>query len=564
MMFGLITVNSNINIMESYFENAIKFKSKRDIYIEKYVGIINESKQKKQQIIDQTIKHAYSGEPLTSNQLFEFGKNIESEFDEYSKNKNKKDDEFKGGIPDKLCFVNHMKFLKTIKPNYYSGEMYHTFDNDGDSHNTKIKKELIKNNSPAKNCQEQYYECITKIQSYEIDIYEIHKNVKQYRNRSWSSLCGKCIPFKFYCGKNNYKFEIKFYDDCDCFPGILSVNEITDTQTGNIIQIHCDLYCQNTSHNELENFMNLINGVDLNSFIKKRFGHFIQLPELFESSEFDVSHPEKLIEDGKATINKYDFTFVINIKNEKGELSLIPYQQEYESSEYALYICGTLNEINKKSEYKYDKININTFNHDLRKSAWKFNYKSSDDFPELLNCIEAYINHKNNEYGYFDGNTYLNDNNVKEFVNNLKFEYNQHLQLGKYSNNYDGPDFDTYIFYTSTLDRTNYSFTYDHLTDYSFPYDFYGIRFWFDKKINPNKCYVTFEGKYYDQTIIANKYYEDEKGFDSNEFDKQINNIDNTNNINDMILFDGTFDECMMKISEFLKTMFEINSEKID
>ena len=65
-----------------------------------------------------------------------------------------------------------------------------------------------------------------------------------------------------------------------------------------------------------------------------------------------------------------------------------------------MYLCDA-NESHNFGENSGVKIDVNSSCHsDLAKNRWEFNYKTDDDFPELVVCINEYINYKSEKYGF--------------------------------------------------------------------------------------------------------------------------------------------------------------------
>ncbi len=541
--------------MESFIENAKNFKQGRDIYMAKYNGIKELKKQKLQKAKELQKNKVYSENPLTFEELNLFGENIDKE---YSMIPKEEIDNWSssGGIPGGFCWMDYGKYFDDIE-NHKKHEKHKNHKNEEHYSEKRGKKLSEKHslNESSYNCKQQYYDCVEKIKSFNIDIYGVNKVLKNYKNRTVSSCCGGTDSFYFYCRKNIYRFEIVFSDDCDCYPGLLYVKSIEDFTTKVIIPVNCDLYCQNTGPHELENFLNLIDCISLEEYFHKRFGHYLRLSELFEKNGFVVISQPNL---PTATINKHDFNFNCEINNGKGSCLVIPYRKDYEGSEYCLYICPTLTQINEKNKtksyyYKKEKIDVNTFNHDMREISYKISYESDDDFPELVKCVNAYIDKMSGNYGFYDMDeqVWKNDKNIQQYVNTIK-----KFKLSTFVNNYTGPDFDVFIKFNPGEYGLWSALTNDHLTDMEYMYDFYGVRFWYDKKVNPEKCFVTIQGKYYDLTRVANDYYKNEKKFNMETYDLGIKDI------SEKLTIEGTYDECFDKMKYFMDFLYKINYDE--
>ena len=529
--------------MESFIENARNFKQGRDAYMEKYNGIKELKKQELQKAKDLQKNKVYSENPLTLEELHLFGENIDKEYSMISKNEI---DNWpsSGGIPGVFCWIEYDKYFDDIEN--------HIKEKDNDEKRNRKLSEKHSLNEPSYNCKQQYYDCVGKIKSFNIDIYGVDKVLKNYKNRNGSCCGGELDCFHFYCRKNIYRFEIVFSDDCDCYPGLLYVKSIEDFTTKVIIPINCDLYCQNTGAHELENFLSIINCTSLEEYFDKKFGHYLRLSELFEKNGFTVisqTAPPVM------TINKYDFNFYCEINNGKGSCLVIPYRKEHTGSEYCLFICPTLAQINEKNKtksyyYKKEKIDVNTFNHDMLEISYKLDYKSDDDFVELVKCVNAYIDKQNGNYGFYDltDQVWKNNKNIQQYVNTLK-----KFKLSSFVNNYTGPDFDVFVTFNPCENKLWSALSNDHLTDMDHVYDFYGVTFWYDKKVNPEKCFLTIQGKYYDLTRVANDYYKNEKEFNMKTYDLGMKDIA------DKLTIEGTYDECFDKMKYFMDSLYKIN-----
>lgn len=524
--------------MQSFLYNAILFQQQRDTYMQKYNEIQEAKKAEKVRIQEEHKSKMYNVVPLTDQELETFGLTLD---DDYSKIPKEDIDNFNQGrgIPGALYRRSYEEYFDAEDIKNHVQKQY------SEEERTRKKSKKHSQNDPGYNCKTQYYDCVKKIKEFKFDIYGIDKKLKNYKNRGVSACCGGTDVFIFYCGKNNYRFEVRFADDCDCYPGILSVSSVTDLNTNEKIDARCDLYCQNTSNNELDNFLHLISRASLNDYFNKRFSHFLNLPKLFEEHGFKINNMDlinKLVP--MFSINKHDFNFYVEVENDKGSCVIIPYAKDHNLSGYCLYISPTLEQINeanadKSYYYEKKKIDINVFNHDMKQKSYKLDYESDDDFNELLKCINAYINKQNGEYGIYDNNVWRNDTEIREYLNKLK-----KVSFTTFINNYTGPDFDVLV-------KCNFSdfwvaYSNSRLNDMDFYCDFYGVRFWYDNKLS-GKCFLSIQGKYYNVTETSNDYYKD----------KTVNYA--IKDIAEKFIFEGTFDECFENMKYFLEELMKIN-----
>lgn len=473
--------------------------------------------------------------------LLTYGESLDVEYDTVS-SKHKKF-KFTGGIPYALASfksIDHFDLTLKEKSN-------NDYDTDHDQNNKKASE--FKQNTPGRNCKNIYEMCLNEILKHDIDIFSIEKKIDAFYNRGVSSLCGNTDVFTFYCGKNNYKFEIVYTDDCDCFPGILYVKKIKNINNNQITDVSCDLFCQNTSDAELENFLILINNINFDDYIQVRFGHFLKLPALLIDHGFTVTHPEKLILDNSTKINSYDFHFYVHVKTEKGECLVIPYKK-YKTKNYKLYICPTLemiNMLNKNKSYyhEYEKIDVNTFNMNMRDRSFELKYDNSDDFNNLVVAINKFIDFNNETYGFQENGIYYND----KFIEN-HYNRNNKIQIIKSKREYDSIDFEIAMIFTS-CDSHSVALTKSRMTDIPYPYDYYCIYFCYDKNIDSNNCKVTIQGKYHDLTKVANDYYSDKQSFIS-KYTYDIKNVA------EKVTIFGSYMECFSVIDKLINEMTEM------
>jgi hypothetical protein len=534
--------NQIVIMMESFFENATKFKQIRDKYEANHKSI-QEIKQQEAQKKKDSKENIY-GKIMTYDELITLSENIDSEYNAIPKSEILDWDD--RGVP---CVFYGYDFNKVFEGTEHHKSKIHTEE--------KIPEQSSDN--PGENCKTQYLNCVEKIKNLQIDIHFVEKNLKGFKNRQVSSCCGGTNVFHFYCAKNNYRFEIVFDDDCDCYPGLLYVSSVENIDTGETHKVGCDLYCNNTNPSVLDNFLNLIESRTIDEFFNKKYAHYFELPGLLTNKGFKVI--DNMDKTPVLKINDYDFKFYIEVKDNKGSCLLIPHSDSYKSSDCCLFVCHTLDQINEKDQDKdrswsYTKKSIDSFvfNHNMMENAYKFNYKDNNQIEELSICIRSFIDHTNGEYGYYDSDLgeFVNDNKIVEYCK----RYNK-LSLHTYIDNYNGPNFDVLI--TCNLeDRFNYALMYDHL-DMEYISDLYAIRMWYDKKIDAENCYLTIQGKCYNSTDLANAYYHNTENFKLESF---IEN--NVKKISDMVTIKGSYSECFEALQNFIDNIMKINGDEFN
>ena len=166
-----------------------------------------------------------------------------------------------------------------------------------------------------------------------------------------------------------------------------------------------------------------------------------------------------------------------------------------------------------------------------------------------MNCNYGYFNRTTNKFQndqliecYCDGiKDQMNNIYKTQLMDVIELAWNSKLTIKSSVDNYNGPNFNTLVIYHPIA--AGIIEYYDGL-DYLI--DFYGIRFVYDSKINPWKCVLTVEGKFYDGT----KYCQKGNG-----------NIFTIENLGELYRFEGTFDQCFDKLKELLDGLVKINEK---
>lgn len=412
--------------------------------------------------------------------------------------------------------------------------------------------------------KDQYINCINKIKSMGIDIV----GVTQTFNKDNSYDDKPHTVYIFNCVKGNYKFDVVYtmMRRDSYFRQGPDIEKIINIKTQNEIEVRCNLYYDYAV--EIENFLNLINEVDLDGYIEEKFGHFIKLVDLLKCKGFNVNcEYEKPTSSNK-------FWMKLDVKNEKGTCIIIPQPKSVYSTQYYLHIFPTFNEIikNVHNSYKNMKeIKLKSFHQIKNTPHYTFKYDSGSDLPELLKCINAFLNHMSGNYGYFNSslNKFQNDHQIVKYCSDIKkkmddeykiefldrnrgFQDNMisefvgaasKLTIKTYVDNYNGPYINTLIIYHPVHGTITYYDGMEYLVD------FYGIRFMYtnsqqNNPWNKNKCVLTVEGKFYGAT----KY----KCSDGN-------NIFTIENLGELYRFEGTFDQCFDKLKDVLDKIIAIN-----
>lgn len=551
--------------MNIFIEKVREFKLQRTKYFELYEKKKQQFNTKKKEKNDLVFDSYFQNQPMNVDELQEYGQMLSMEYSSFSPEKNKKyysDDGVHTRLFDRVKKINFDLDISQYQQygEYFSRKTSDTNEEIVWEERSQIDKNFLGKNA-SENFQKVYYLCLEKIVSLGIEIYGIKKDISQYKNSMTTCLGGGTTPFIFHCKKNNYKFEISYDDDCDCNPGILYVRSIIDCNSNETIIVNCDLFCQNTSNHIFKNFIMLLSCKNFDEFIEKRYGYITEMIELLKKN-YDVNCSENFFTKNTMSINRFNYNAIVELTNSnKDKCLLIPHVDD-NMKDYLMYLCPTLDDINnkkilEKEHYYYERknIDINVFNMDLY-PRFSFIYRSSDDMPELIKCIDCYMQYKKGNYGYRENNFYY----IEDYYYNEKFIYDRLVGNNEYydsfilysrSNNYCGPDMDVVFFYETSDPFT--ACTRNHLENTIYPLDKYQVRLVYDKKTDLENCILTIQGKWHDVTVIAKKYYElvnqcDEK----NKYDFDMNLIDyQPMEIAEKFEFKGKFSECFNKIAQF-------------
>lgn len=512
--------------MNQLFEQSLKFKQGRNLYNSKYNEIQDAIKNEKLKKTTDAKTNMYANGPMTEDQLNQIGKSIDTEYNAIPKEVINNYDHV--GIPGVLCFHDYTQ--------YFEGQENHK------KHVYDEKKPKQPFKDAGKNCKAQFFDCIQKIKSFGIEIYNVTKSLKKYKNRTSSSCGGGTDPFHFYCGFKQYRFKIVFDDDCDCYPGLLYIKTVENTENGQSIEVNCDLYCENTSHTVLDNFLMLINATNVEEYQEKRYGHYFVLPKLLAKNDFVLNGNTKV------ELKDCEMKFSLDVTTDMGDKCILMPFHDYKTEKYMINICPSIEhannkvkEKNKNSDFVHNQEIKDTNDwkyHDaIKNDSFVFDYDSVDKIDDLIDCIDAFLDKCNGSYGYADSkHTFRNDKEIVAYCKEKQLKYNV------YCNNYYGPDFDVSI--NLNPDNAFNAMTYDRLSDMEYISDFYCVRMWYNRRKDTKDCFLTIQGKCIDVTKLSNAYYDDKENF-------KLKDHLNIKNICDMITIKGSYDECFDHLKHF-------------
>ena len=509
--------------MQSIYEQANSYKNQRNKYIEAY----NEIKEQKVKPV--VSENSNSDKPLSSEDLLQFESSI---LLEYQKSRKEYKDE---GACNGLVTFDRKKYFGDfgVEPKREYRKK------------TKISKTQFNSNTPEENLNLIYQECIDILSELNIEIYEVVRNLKNFNRYD------DAVALTFYCAKNLYRFQVKFFTDPDIYPGILGVYNIQNIKTLENVECYCDLFIQNTGKLELDNFVTLLESESFDDYKNRRFGHLLELPHLFREKDIKVTHDPELIIDNECHLNNHHFSYILKVNHSRGKCYIMPHE-DWATGKYVLYIGKTVKQINKTEKFKWkkDEFDINLFNWHIHSDSFVVDYTSKSDFPLLLQNLNAYFDYRDGRYGYkspcgHDG--FQNETHVVPYLKTL-----QGVQVYTFPHN--GPhrltdkDFNIYLEFDTKYSTVPVS---KARIDHDYPRDFYGINFYYDKKHDSENCYLIIRGFVYDMNSYAKKYYHKDHNKNKYKIDIEASSLG-------QVEIKGTYNKCLMEILTFIDRMHNI------
>ena len=348
-------------------------------------------------------------------------------------------------LKDKKQENTYSVMLATVYPHRFTNfdnDKYqiHDYHDNHKSHST-IKVKL----TPQERYKKMFINAVHLINNLNIHIYNI-----------------ECLSnnFIFHCQKNNIKLSFSCYlsdSYCDCELGYLTIeNTINDFNKEEIKHdIVFDLsHPKDTNDYSYIKFIRAINGDSMATIKQELYSHIIALPTVLnyevevKDGYFNTDNQEE-IENYKIRINKKCVLTPINHDT--------IYLSEKECDNYY-----------RKGEY------------------YEIKYKSLKDLNSLCTYIDAFLDRLHN-YGYGGNDLSF----IKQFPN-LK------INVAKDVNNLSG--FDLFVVLNGYQEDKEAIMTYFKIPKISKAciLDYYGIRFVYDKKIDPLNCILTIDCQYCD------------------------------------------------------------------
>ncbi len=480
--------------MEKFFEKSKELRSERDHYW-KQQEILDEKKCKKRKEKAEANKTIiFNRNPLTHDELTKFGENLDREYESLSKKELDRECKNELSVPYGMYESSNYVYLEDLNLKDYNETDLHIIQFDEDYKYRYKEPKVNYHEMAAENCKNEYLRAVQTILALNINIYEVKKDLRQFKNRGWSSLCGGTTPYIFYCNKNDYNFIIEFIDDCDCEPGILLIRGAEQISTGETITFNCDLYCQNLSKTKLHDFLTLLECKSVQEYIDKRFGHFLQIPELLRKKGYKIEADINLqrIYDKKAiSVNdafmSLDFMIKIvsdqNISKNTCYLILMeePNYRSKSNGFYELCICQT---------DSVEKIAMNRISF-----KYPVKYNSNFDFDNLDKKINNYFYFLNDMYGYLEDGVYYNHKFIERYCQEIWKSQSQNSKMSFHYKFNPDHNCELNILLIIKIGKPIHRINTKLDCDYSFEY--YVMRMFYDKEKDNENCFLTIDGHYY-------------------------------------------------------------------
>ncbi len=180
--------------------------------------------------------------------------------------------------------------------------------------------------------------------------------------------------------------------------------------------------------------------------------------------------------------------------------------------------CDTLYMSNKAFQYPYEDFYV-------------IDYKSDKDFNQLIQYIDSYMNRLNG-YGYGG-----NEVDFIEQFPNLKIEIAQDI------NNLSG--FELYFILSGYQENPDAIMSFIAIPNAKMPsciLDYYGIKFLYDKKIDPLNCVLSIDCQYCDLSLL------DKNGSESGSWIPYHNQLKSF----DSFKIHDSYDHCVNVIKELI------------
>lgn len=384
--------------------------------------------------------------------------------------------------------------LQTPSPHHFSNFNDKVFRVSYDYHNKQPKtKSTI-------TLQERYNtifsECIKVITNLDIQIYNIESKLKHLKFDYSTTL------FIFHCKKGNVDLNFNCFVTDDYKLGGLSCYKTTNTVSNEAMIHHItfDLkYSKDTNDYSYKKFIAAIHGIKMSDFKQELYSHMIALPQLLAT--YYHTYPVYVVDhyfnsDVQDEIEDYKILVDYGVSFNQRPCVLTPISHD------TIYLS-------KEELSKYPR----------GEEFYEITYKSEKQFSQLIEYIDAFAERQNG-YGYKCINRETgcehrgNDVVFKKIFPHLKVE------VARDVDNLSG--FDLYIVLSGYQENPDAIMSFIPLADnQSCILDYYGIRFLYDKRIDPLNCVLSIDCKCCDISTLVKQgdnhylsYHKDLKSFD--------------------------------------------------
>lgn len=292
-----------------------------------------------------------------------------------------------------------------------------------------------------------FLNCVKVIASMDIKIHTIEKKINNYGKCSWSE---DRDVFIFHCKKNDCEIEFKFSND-DLPDRFISATKTKNLITNEVREHHVLYYFPDGYNNDKfghQKLMATLDGLSMTEIKNKLYGHIIQLPSLLPF-KITTSNPFFDKELDRYDVNNY------YIKIQQG-------------NQHCVITPGcSLNQL-------YLSKDILNFHNLWKQPFYKISYKSENDLDDLISYIKSYFNR-------------LDNHGCHHFSEKFKTQFPElKVRVATDVKNLEG--FDLY----TILNENKHGYIHS-MPNSCYIVDYYGIRFVYDKRIDPLNCVLTIE-----------------------------------------------------------------------
>ena len=338
----------------------------------------------------------------------------------------------------------------------------------------RIEKEKEENNLIdfilKKEQRDSYDENTKEVQTikglnFEINSYE--KGPLDYKNHD-----------TYYCQYKDWVFIIKYYNDPDIEEGILALYNPINIKTKKVIEYYCDLWCNNTSREKLEDLIFLLDN-GLEAFINKKYSFVNKLPDLLKDKGLEV-----ISENYSFAPYTYNGYLKVILNDDKFIKKSCILKIKNVSSDGATII------LQEKENNFYDYF----------QKKYSFIYNGEEDIEELIKCITCFIEEINGLYGFYENGKFYQGKDIDMLIEEMKDkvkknyyeDYNCHkvninnslINKAREEDHYKG--IDIYREFTIVFDNCY------HENEKTIRQTF-NITFKYDKNTDENNCLLNIE-----------------------------------------------------------------------